>query len=107
MSKSVTIRSRAKSIQLAFAHLGSLLLPHAPIELFTRARSGPIMPNYPLSPGSPSIPNSSHTSGQITSPTMQGLLMLDLVMWVSRDNRATMHHGGPLSAVHLLGRHGP
>ena len=56
------------------------------------------MPNYPLSPGSPSIPNSSCTSGQITSPTMQGLLMLDPVTWSSCDNRATMRHGG-----HLVG----
>src|SRR5882672_5130600 len=96
MSKSVTIRSRAKSIQLAPTHLGSLLLPHTPIELFTRARSGPIMPDYPLSPGSPSIPNRSRTSGRITSPTMQGLLMLDLVTWASHDNSATMHHGGRL-----------
>src|SRR5882672_12487063 len=56
------------------------------------------MPDYPSSPGSPSIPNSSHTSGRITSPTMQGLLMLDPVMWSSHDNRATMLHGG-----HLIG----
>ena len=41
----VTIHSRAKSIQLTFSHLGSLLLPHAPIELLTQPRSGLIMPN--------------------------------------------------------------
>src|SRR5882672_10091159 len=96
MSKSVTIRSRAKSIQLAPTHLGSLLLPHTPIELFTRARSGPIMPDYPSSPGSPSIPNSSRTSSQIMSPTMQGLLTLDLVTWASCDNCTTTRHGGRL-----------
>jgi len=40
-----TIHSRAKSIQLIFARIRSLLLPHTPIELLTWPWSGLIIPN--------------------------------------------------------------
>src|SRR5882672_3403297 len=56
------------------------------------------MPDYPSSPGSPSITNSSRTSSRIMSPMVQGLLTLDPVMWPSCDNCATTRHGG-----HLIG----
>src|SRR5882672_8744460 len=52
----------------------------------------------PTSSHSPpsSIPSCGQSPGRIMSHTVQGLLMLDVVTWPARDNRATTHHEGHL-----------